>query len=176
MIVMGDECGRTQHGNNNGYNQDSEISWMDWHWNEKQQALFEFTSQLTALRQAVPLLSRRRFFGSEQVAYLRPDGEEMTGDDLHNPNTHCLALFIDGLRVSEQTEDGQDIGDEQLIWILNAYWEDIPFMLPKIGRKSSSWEVIVDTFTGQVNPTIEPTKGGKSITVPGRSSILLRLK
>ncbi|GAB4019086.1 glycogen debranching protein GlgX [Spirosoma migulaei] len=176
MIVMGDECGRTQHGNNNGYNQDSEISWMDWHWNENQQALFEFTSQLTALRQAVPLLSRRRFFGSEQVAYLRPDGDEMTGDDLHNPNTHCLALFIDGLRVSEQTEDGQDIGDEQLIWILNAYWEDIPFMLPKIGRKSSSWEVIVDTFTGQVNPTIEPTKGGKSINVPARSSILLRLK
>ncbi|GAB4054152.1 glycogen debranching protein GlgX [Spirosoma litoris] len=176
MIVMGDECGRTQHGNNNGYNQDSEISWMDWHWNEKQQALFEFTSQLTALRHDIPLLSRRRFFGNEQVAYLRPDGEEMTGDDLSNPHTHCLALFIDGLRVSEQTEDGQDIGDEQLIWILNAYWEDIPFMLPKIGRKSSSWEVIVNTFTGQVNPQVAPTAGGKPFTVPGRSSILLRLK
>lgn len=176
MIVMGDECGRTQHGNNNGYNQDSEISWMDWHWDEKQQALFEFTSQLTALRQAVPLLSRRRFFGSEQVAYLRPDGEEMTADDLNNPNTHCLALFIDGLRVSEQTEDGQDIGDEQLIWILNAYWEDIPFMLPKIGRKSSSWEVVVDTYTGQVNPTTPPTPGGKSFTIQARSSVLLRLK
>ncbi|QMW00301.1 glycogen debranching protein GlgX [Spirosoma foliorum] len=176
MIVMGDECGRTQHGNNNGYNQDSEISWMDWHWNEKQQALFEFTSQLTALRHDIPLLSRRRFFGSEQVAYLRPDGGEMTGDDLNNPHTHCLALFIDGLRVSEQTEDGQDIGDEQLIWILNAYWEDIPFMLPKIGRKSSSWEVVVNTFTGQVNPQVAPTAGGKPFTVPGRSSILLRLK
>jgi isoamylase len=176
MIVMGDECGRTQHGNNNGYNQDSEISWMDWHWNEKQQALFEFTSQLTALRHDIPLLSRRRFFGNEQVAYLRPDGEEMTGDDLNNPNTHCLALFIDGLRVAEQTEDGQDIGDEQLIWILNAYWEDISFMLPKIGRKSSSWEVVVDTFTGQVNPKTAPTQGGKSINVPSRSSMLLRLK
>ncbi|MVM34635.1 glycogen debranching protein GlgX [Spirosoma sp. HMF4905] len=176
MIVMGDECGRTQHGNNNGYNQDSEISWMDWHWNEKQQALFEFTSQLTALRQAIPLLSRRRFFGSEQVAYLLADGGEMTADDLNNPNTHCLALFIDGLRVSEQTEDGQDIGDEQLIWILNAYWEDIPFMLPKIGRKSSSWEVVVDTFAGQVNPNSTPTQGGKPFTVPARSSILLRLK
>ncbi|WP_020595657.1 glycogen debranching protein GlgX [Spirosoma panaciterrae] len=175
MIVMGDEYGRTQQGNNNGYNQDSPISWMDWHWNEQQQALFEFTGQLTALRQATPLLSRRRFFGTEQVAYLRPDGLEMTGDDFNNPETRCLALFIDGLRVTEQTEDGQDVGDEQLLWILNAYWDDIPFKLPKIDRKRASWEVLVDTAAGQVHPNGEPVKGGSTITVGGRTSMLLKL-
>lgn len=176
MVVMGDECGRTQDGNNNGYNQDSEISWMDWHWNDKQQALFEFTSQLTALRQSIPLLSRRKFFGSEQVAYLLPDGGEMTNDDLHYPGTRCLGLFIDGVRVTEQTEDGQDIGDEQLLWILNAYWEDIPFMLPKIGRRSSQWEVIVDTATGEIHPDLAAIKGGHPVTVTARSSMLLRVK
>ncbi|GAB2544536.1 glycogen debranching protein GlgX [Spirosoma aerophilum] len=176
MIVMGDECGRTQHGNNNGYNQDSEISWMDWHWDEKQQALFDFTSQLTALRQATPILSRRRFFGNEQMAYLLPDGGEMTAADLEDPGTRCLALFMDGMRVDEQTEDGQDIGDEQLIWVLNAYWEDIEFMLPKIGRKKSLWEVVVDTSSGKIHPDGEPVKGGHSIHVPGRSSLLLRLR
>ena len=176
MIVMGDENGRTQHGNNNGYNQDSEISWMDWQWSEKQQALFEFTSQLTALRRDIPLLSRRKFFGSEQVSYLRPEGGEMTSDDLNNPDTHCLALFIDGVRVTEQTEDGQDIGDEQLIWILNAYWEDISFLLPKIGRKSTSWEIIVDTAAGKIYPGGELIKGGHPVDVPARSSMLLRLK
>lgn len=175
MLVMGDECGRTQQGNNNGYNQDSAISWMNWHWNEKQQALFEFTSKLTALRQEIPLLSRRKFFGNEQMAYLRPEGGEMTDDDLNNPDTHCLGLFIDGVRVTEQTEDGQDIGDEQLLWILNAYWEDIPFMLPKMGGKRLSWQVIVDTNLGQVYPEVEPVKGGQAITVPARSSILLRV-
>ena len=176
MIVMGDECGRTQQGNNNGYNQDSDISWMDWHWNEKQQALFEFTSQLTALRQQVPLLSRRKFFGNEQLAFLRPEGGEMTNDDFNNPHTHCLGLFIDGVRVTEQTEDGQDIGDEQLLWILNAYWEDLSFMLPKIGRKHSLWQVLVDTETGQVTADGEPIKGGSPIRVSARSSMLLRLQ
>ena len=176
MIVMGDECGRTQGGNNNGYNQDSEISWMDWHWNEKQQALFEFTAQLTTLRQQIPLLSRRKFFGNEQVAYLRPEGGEMTNDDFNNPNTHCLGLFIDGVRVTEQTEDGQDIGDEQLLWILNAYWEDLSFMLPKVGRKHSMWQVIVDTQTGQVTADGDPFKGGSSIQVSARSSMLLRIQ
>lgn len=176
MIVMGDECGRTQHGNNNGYNQDSEISWMSWDWNEPNQALYEFTSQLTALRHEIPLLSRRKFFGAEQVAYLLPDGGEMTADDLSNPGTRCLALFIDGLRVSEQSEDGQDIGDEQLIWILNAFWEDIPFMLPRIGRKNSTWELLVDTASGKISPDNQLIKGGHEYLLKARSSALLRLK
>ena len=30
MICGGDEIGRTQHGNNNAYCQDNEISWFDW--------------------------------------------------------------------------------------------------------------------------------------------------
>jgi len=30
MLLGGDECGRTQHGNNNPYAQDSELSWFDW--------------------------------------------------------------------------------------------------------------------------------------------------
>ena len=30
MFVAGDEVGRTQHGNNNAYCQDSELSWFDW--------------------------------------------------------------------------------------------------------------------------------------------------
>jgi glycogen operon protein len=30
MLLGGDECGRTQQGNNNAYAQDSELSWMDW--------------------------------------------------------------------------------------------------------------------------------------------------
>ncbi|GAB3560981.1 glycogen debranching protein GlgX [Spirosoma luteolum] len=176
MIVMGDEYGRTQGGNNNGYNQDSAISWMNWDWTEKQQQQFDFTSQLTALRRDIPLLSRRKFFGNEQVAYLRPDGGEMTTDDLQDPNTRCLGLFIDGMRVDEQTEDGQDIGDEQLIWILNAYWGDVPFMLPKIGRKQSKWEVVVDTSVGVMTPDWKPVSGGHEYVVPSRSSVLLRLR
>jgi glycogen operon protein len=30
MLAHGDELGRTQHGNNNAYCQDNELSWMDW--------------------------------------------------------------------------------------------------------------------------------------------------
>jgi isoamylase len=30
MLLMGDEMGRTQHGNNNTYCHDSELNWLDW--------------------------------------------------------------------------------------------------------------------------------------------------
>ncbi|MGH8207635.1 MAG: glycogen debranching protein GlgX, partial [Steroidobacteraceae bacterium] len=30
MLLAGDEFGRTQNGNNNGYCQDSELTWLDW--------------------------------------------------------------------------------------------------------------------------------------------------
>ena len=30
MLLAGDEIGRTQHGNNNAYCQDNEVSWVDW--------------------------------------------------------------------------------------------------------------------------------------------------
>jgi pullulanase/glycogen debranching enzyme len=30
MVLHGDELGRTQDGNNNGYAQDSAISWVHW--------------------------------------------------------------------------------------------------------------------------------------------------
>ena len=37
MLLMGDEVRRTQHGNNNAYCQDNEISWFDWNLVEKKQ-------------------------------------------------------------------------------------------------------------------------------------------
>ena len=50
MFVAGDEIGRTQHGNNNAYCQDNEISWFDWQLVEENADLFRFFKQMIALR------------------------------------------------------------------------------------------------------------------------------
>ena len=39
MLLGGDEMGRTQRGNNNGYCQDNELSWLNWDLNDRQRAL-----------------------------------------------------------------------------------------------------------------------------------------
>jgi pullulanase/glycogen debranching enzyme len=53
MISHGDELGRNQGGNNNGYCQDNEITWIDWA--HADAALLEFTSTVSALRAAHPI-------------------------------------------------------------------------------------------------------------------------
>jgi isoamylase len=179
MFMMGDEYGRTQQGNNNGYNQDSEICWFNWHWEEKNQALFDFVSRLTQVRSKYPLLSRRKFYTNEQVEILQPDGQPYSPENLTDAGTRCLALWLDGERVDEQDETGTLLnetaeGRSKLLWILNSYWEDIPFTLPAPHKSRTHYEVIVDTATAEIEPG-RRVDVKQPLSVPARSSILLRM-
>ena len=65
MMLAGDEFGRTQHGNNNAYCQDNEISWVNWDIEDEGRALIGFVQKLTAPAPQLsdpapqPLLHRR---------------------------------------------------------------------------------------------------------------------
>ena len=61
----GDEIGRTQHGNNNAYCQDNEISWLDW--DHVDEAMLRFVQRIVAFRRERPVLRRKRFFSGEAV-------------------------------------------------------------------------------------------------------------
>ena len=86
MLLGGDEIGRSQNGNNNGYCQDNEISWFDWESADKD--LLEFTRQLIQLRKEHPVFHRRRWFQGRpihaqvtDIGWFTPDGAEMTQED-----------------------------------------------------------------------------------------------
>ena len=49
MLLGGDEIGRTQRGNNNGYAQDNEISWFDWSLDRRDRQLLAFARALIGL-------------------------------------------------------------------------------------------------------------------------------
>src|SRR5690606_7166885 len=67
MICGGDEIGRTQHGNNNAYCQDNEISWYDWELDDERRTLLELTRRLIATRLQHPALHRRKFFQGRRI-------------------------------------------------------------------------------------------------------------
>ena len=56
MLLMGDELGRTQQGNNNADCQDNEISWLDWNLVEENNDLLKFTKFLLKIYQEHPVL------------------------------------------------------------------------------------------------------------------------
>jgi isoamylase len=172
MLLMGDEYGRTQQGNNNTYSQDNELNWFNWEWTADQQSLFDFTRQLTALRQEIPLLRRRKFYQPEEVVWLRNDGKPMTDVNWDDGITRCIGLLIDGTKVDEQNETGEAIGEGRFLILLNGFWEPLPFKLPKIGRKHK-WQVLINTDQEAALPG--EVSARESFEIQGRAVVLLKL-
>jgi isoamylase len=58
MLLAGDEFGNSQHGNNNAWNQDNELGWLDWAaaCEPANAGLIEYVGRLAALRRAHPAL------------------------------------------------------------------------------------------------------------------------
>src|SRR5712691_993998 len=65
MLLGGDELSRTQHGSNNAWCQDNELSWFDWEGADRE--LLAFTRRLIALRQAHPVFRRDRFLSGREL-------------------------------------------------------------------------------------------------------------
>jgi glycogen debranching enzyme len=53
MLTAGDEFGRSQRGNNNGYAQDNETTWLDWE--NRDETLEDFVAALSTFRRETPL-------------------------------------------------------------------------------------------------------------------------
>lgn len=133
MLQMGDERGRTQGGNNNGYCQDNELNWMDWSGLDDRQQRFEtFVQNMIAIRRTRPLLRQQRFLTDDTVSWLRPDGAGMEQGDWDNPDTRSLAVLLAGQ-------------DSRLLVMTNAHHETIDFALPEA---TDGWRVLVDTSDG----------------------------
>ena len=59
MLAMGDELGRTQRGNNNGYAQDNALTWVDWA--AADDTLITFVARLVDLRKRHAALREDRW-------------------------------------------------------------------------------------------------------------------
>ncbi len=101
MLTAGDEFGRTQHGNNNAYCQDNELSWLNWTLREWQHRLLNFTRKAFALRHQFPVFRRREFLsgqaghdGVTDVLWLRADGQEMSGEDWSDVQRRALGMLL----------------------------------------------------------------------------------
>ena len=68
MILMGDEVGRTQNGNNNAYCQDNEIAWLEWkNVSDRDRAFMEFVRGVIRMRKRYRILHANRFLHGEPI-------------------------------------------------------------------------------------------------------------
>ena len=152
MLLGGDEISRTQRGNNNAYAQDNPVSWFNWDLTDRQQSLLRFTRYLIQLRKQHPNLRRRTFFHGERIngsdlidlAWLRPDAQEMTADDFHDPKLAGIAMLMAGDAIDELDPDGEIMADETMLILLNPSRRTTRFHLPEVPN-GDEWEIILDT-------------------------------
>jgi len=178
MISHGDEVGRTQHGNNNAYCHDSELTWIDWNLDAEKRALLQFTAKLVRFRLAQPTLRRRRYFqdrsirGVKDVAWFSPDGREMTDEAWNADFARSLGMLLSGSAIEEVDERGEPVLGDTLLVLLNGHHERVPFVLPSL-VSDQMWFRVFDTF----DPAL-PAKSfrpGMRYQLQGRSVAVLRI-
>ena len=186
MIAHGDELGRSQDGNNNVYCQDNEISWIDWKDARVHEVMTDFTTQVARLRAAHPVFRRRRFFqgrlirGSsiEDIAWLRPDGQQMSDEDWNVGSAKAIAIFLNGQGIPEHDSLGERITDDSFLLLINAHHQSIMFTLPDqtYGR---IWEIVVDTadpLLAKARRRQSHAKPGGRLRVSERALLVLRCR
>jgi glycogen operon protein len=180
MLLAGDEMGRTQRGNNNAYCQDNELSWVNWNLTESQRELLDFTILLSQLRREQPVLSKRKFFRGSHIwdselkdlAWFRPDGQEMKKEDWEKPSMRSIAFLLGGDAIATPDDEGNRIVGDTLLVLMNAHHEPMTLQLPAI-EWGADWEEVVDTGQSRLSLHTHTPAGG-SVVVAGRAVVVLR--
>ena len=136
MLLMGDEVRRTQHGNNNAYCQDNEISWFDWALLERHADIHRFVRELNIFRQRRDIVTGGLTLTlNEQLHRTKIDwhGVRLGAPDW-GTSSHSIAFTLQSL-------------DDRFVLhcMFNAYWEPLTFELPLVSAAHPSWRRCIDT-------------------------------
>lgn len=152
MLLHGDEILRTQNGNNNGYCQDNELSYLSWDINTEKIELLEFTKAAIAIRKNHPVLHRRRFFkGSAkqggqsdlgEIAWYTPNANSMTVQDWNTAYTKAVMVFLNGQAIADPDDKGNKVVDDDILIIFNAAQEEVSFTFPP-QPQNANWKLAI---------------------------------
>jgi glycogen operon protein len=180
MLCHGDELGRTQQGNNNGYCQDNELTWIDW--DSLDVDLLAFTRRLSELRREHPIFRRRRFFDGRPVRrrgadalpdiqWFTPDGAEMTEEDWDSGFGRSIAVFLNGNGIPGTDRRGERVLDDSFLLCFSAHDEAIDFRVPP-GEYAAAWEVVIDTLRPDDGAAV--VEAGGTVNVGPRAIVVLQ--
>ena len=173
MVLMGDEVRRTQHGNNNAYCQDNEISWFDWDQVKKHDEMRRFVRALIAFRRDQPTVRQKHFLGGFptgrrglfDVNWYNNLG---TAVDWDSGDSMLTCLFAAPSKDTDPEQIGRDV-----LLLMNGSASPQQFILPPVA-KGTSWRMFVDTAAtspSDVYPDLNgprPPAAGKFV-MPERS-------
>ncbi|KAF3981932.1 MAG: glycogen debranching protein GlgX [Methylococcales symbiont of Hymedesmia sp. n. MRB-2018] len=149
MLLAGDEILNSQQGNNNGYCQDNELTWINWEMAQKNSDILRFVQQMIALRKRHGSIMRRRFLTGKMVEErgikdINWHGAKLDKPLWNDPETRLLALTLAGTTVNEA----------DIHVVINMSDQKTTVELPVI--KDKTWCLAVDTSEQSPADIISP--------------------
>jgi len=172
MMLYGDECRRTQGGNNNAYCQDNAVSWFDWSLVEKNKDLVRFCRGLISFRRRQPTMRRKHFLSGKTLANSDfPDvnwySAVGTATNWNSTDRSLICL----LSAPGIAEDPEGVGREVLL-LINSAPEDQHFIIPLVAR-GVHWRMFCDTAADSPDD-IFPDADGPPLSKSGQITLLGR--
>ena len=135
MLSHGDEVGRTQHGNNNAYCQDNELTWLPWQLAEGQLELLEFVRRVFALRRDLQLGR------NPEGCWIAPHGGALNAVDLDRNRASPFAWL-------------RHHADCDSLTVFNGDSRPHLFELPE-STAGRSWRLTLNTAAPESRPPLE---------------------
>ena len=181
MISGGDELSRTQGGNNNGYCQDSDLSWNQWDLDARQREFLEFAQRVNQYRRQHPNFHRYAFYDNDpdainpdkNIVWFRADGKRMGSKDWDDGGwMRTLGMFLNGMAPEIRDNHGHCAHDKDFLLLLNAYHEPVAFRI-SYELYHSGWKIAFDTARPQLPIEREAVKRNRIVDMAPRSFVVL---
>ena len=159
MFCAGDEFLETRHGNNNPYNQDNEINYLDWDLLKANHDVFRFVQGMIAFRKTHPSIARSQFWRGD-VSWYGPGG--------------IVDFSEKGLSLAYCLR-GASLNDDDIYVMINAGVNDLQFKVQE--GNARDWLLVADTSLPGPGDFVEPearqSLKSKEYLVGGRSVVVL---
>lgn len=174
MLLMGDEVGRTQNGNNNTYCHDNELNWLDWDLQTKNAEILEFVKHSVAFRRSHPVLRNPNHFRNQDYvgsgyADITWHGTKAWNVDWSEGN-RAIAFLLCGKHAKRGT-----VEDNYIYVAMNMHWQTQWFEIPGL-PPSLQWHVFANTgavFPSSYLPGTEPVLENQSGLLVGDRSVVI---
>ncbi|MFN0065478.1 MAG: glycogen debranching protein, partial [Chlamydiales bacterium] len=150
LLLMGDEYGRSQNGNNNTWGHDTPINWFNWEELQKNKDFFSFCKLMIQFRKNNPHFHRTEFLTEKDITWCSNDWSN---------ERRSLSFILHGKK--------------DLFVVMNALHTDVDIELPKEKR----WKRVINTALPSPQDILEIDEAvvitAPSYTVIAYSSLLL---
>jgi isoamylase len=142
MLTGGDEYLRSLNCNNNPYDVDSIVNWLDYGWTTDQTNFSIFAQRMMAFRKAHPALRPQNWYsglddngeGMAQLQWYTPAGAVADSAYWNNPSNHSIAWQIDGTQFGDPATT--------LYVAYNGWSGSVNFTLPSPGSGKNWYRVM----------------------------------